>query len=666
MLTSYLACTKFRYFIWATVALTLVVIAVISGTTLASGINDAGKFLTAANDTTPPTSCVTSSVGSAEALVSNLFAAINTAKCELTNASQWPADFADEALSEGLQKYDFVIVGAGTAGSVVASRLTENPRIKVLLLEAGGDPPIESEIFTMSSTLHHSAYTWTDFGEPNPNCCQGMQQRRCYWPRGKMLGGSSSMSGSIFLLGNKEDFDRWRLLGCNKWSWEEMKFLYEKALKASQHEVVDKPVGAIVLNHFDPLEQHKELAQLVFNASSELGLRYISNLADGTSVGYTDAIPANIEKGRRMSVAKTYLGQVSRSRPNLHVIKNALVTKILFSSDNSRAMGVEFILRNRHRLKAAATSEVLVAAGAINSPKLLLQSGIGPSEHLKALNIKQVADLPVGNNLHDHGMLPLILRFESEFSVPPSMGEPQSVADYFLRQIGPLAASISIMGFINTNTSSSSQYPDLHLVSHTIVPTGNADSFKFLQLRDEIVAGISRAAGNQSLLQIYGSLLRPSSRGKVRLRSADPQAPPLIYNNYASERADQLTLLRNVRFVQRMCTTAAFRNYGLQLLHVPIEECDQLPYDSDDYWICYIKYLYIGAWHPVGTCRMGADTDSHAVVDQRLRVRGVDRLRVVDASIMPEISSGNTNGPTTLIAEKATIMIEDDWKTKLA
>ncbi|XP_050330151.1 glucose dehydrogenase [FAD, quinone]-like [Bactrocera neohumeralis] len=665
MFNSYLTCTKFRFFIWATVALTLVVIAVISGTTLANVISDASKPLTAANDTAAHASCAASSVGSAEALVSNLFAAINTAKCELTNASQWPADFADEALREGLGKYDFVIVGAGTAGSVVASRLTENPRIKVLLLEAGEDPPIESEIFTLSSTLHHSPYTWTDFGEPNPNCCQGMQQRRCYWPRGKMIGGSSSMSGSIFLLGNKEDFDRWRLLGCDKWSWEEMKFLYEKALKASQHEVVDKPVGTVVLNQFDQLEEHKELAQLVLNASSELKLRYISDLSDGTIVGYTDAIPANIEKGRRMSVAKTYLGQVSRSRPNLHVIKRAMVTKILFSSDHSRAVGVEFILRNRHRLKVAAVSEVLLAAGAINSPKLLLQSGIGPSEHLKALGIKQIANLPVGNNLHDHGMLPLILRFGREINLPRSMGEPQSVADYFLRQTGPLAASISIMGFINTNASSSSQYPDLHLVSHTIVPAGTADSFKFLQLRDEIVAGISRAAGNKSLLQIYGSLLRPLSRGKVRLRSADPQAPPLIYNNYASEPADQRTLLRNVRFVQRMCTTAAFRNYGLELLHVPIEECDRLPYDSDDYWLCYIKYLYIGAWHPVGTCRMGADTDSHAVVDQRLRVRGVNGLRLVDASIMPEITSGNTNGPTTLIAEKAAVMIEDDWQEEL-
>lgn len=470
------------------------------------------------------------------------------------------------------------------------------------------------------------------------------------------------MSGSIFLLGNKEDFERWRLLGCDEWSWKEMQFLYNKALKTAQHEVADKPLGALVLNHFERLKEDNELAQLVLNASSELGLRYIPDLADGTSVGYTDTIPANIAKGRRMSVAKTYLGQVSRTRPNLDVIKNALVTKILFSSDNSRTVGVEFILRNRHRLKAAANSEVLVAAGAINSPTLLLQSGIGPNEHLKALNIKQVADLPVGNNLHDHGMLPLILRFEREINVPPSTGAPQSVADYFLRQTGPLAASISIMGFINTNASSSSQYPDLHLVSHTIVPAGNADSLKFLQLRDEIVAGISRAAGNHSLLQIYGSLLRPRSRGKVRLRSGDSQAPPLLYNNYASERADQLTLLRYVRFVQRMCTTAAFRLYGLQMLHVPIGECDQLPYDSDVYWMCYMKYLYIGAWHPVGTCRMGADTDPHAVLDQRLRVRGMSGLRVVDASIMPEITSGNTNGPTTLIAEKAAMMIEDDWR----
>uniref|UniRef100_A0A0A1WV92 Glucose dehydrogenase [acceptor] n=1 Tax=Zeugodacus cucurbitae TaxID=28588 RepID=A0A0A1WV92_ZEUCU len=663
MLPSCLAFTKLRFFIWASVVLLLLVIAVISGTTIASVIS-ASKPVPEENDAATPTSCTASAVGSAEALVSNLFAAINAAKCELTRASQWPADFGDEALRVGLEKYDYVVVGAGTAGSVLASRLTENARIKVLLLEAGGDPPIESEIFTLSSTLHHSPYTWTDYAEPNPNCCQGMQLGRCYWPRGRMLGGSGSMSGSIFLLGNKEDFDRWRELGCDEWSWEEMQYLYKKALKTSHQEIVDKPVGALVLNYFERLAEHNELAQLMLNASSELGLRYIPDLADGTSVGYTDSIPANIAKGRRMSVAKTYLGQVSATRPNLHVIKNALVTKILFSADKRRAVGVEFNIRNHHGLKAAAINEVLVAAGAINSPKILLQSGIGPIEHLKALSIEEVADLPVGNNLHDHGMLPLILRFERDINAPPSMGAPESVVSYFLQQTGPLAASISIMGFINTNASSSSQYPDLHLVSHTIVPAGNADSFKFLQLRDEIVAGIARRAGNNSLLQMYGSLLRPRARGKVRLRTADPQAPPLIYNNYG-EGADQLTLLRYVRFVQRLCATAAFKDYGLQLLHVPIQECDQLTYDTDAYWLCYIKYLYIGAWHPVGTCRMGADADPHAVVDQRLRVRGVSGLRVVDASIMPAITSGNTNGPTTLIAEKAAIMIEDDWKEEL-
>ncbi|XP_054730333.1 glucose dehydrogenase [FAD, quinone] [Anastrepha obliqua] len=654
-----------RLCILAVALLVIVVIAVVASTTLGSVISgDSPPTVT--NHTLPSSSCASSAVGSVEALVGSLFTAINAAKCEMTRADQWPADFAEEALNNGLQEYDFVIVGAGTAGSVVASRLTENPRIRVLLLEAGDDPPIESEIFTLSSSLHRSSYAWTDYAEPNPNCCQGMRMGRCYWPRGKMLGGSGSMSGNIFLLGNQQDFDRWRQLGCDKWSWEEMQLLYEKATTASMHAASVKPVGELVLNYFEHLAEHNNLTRLVLSASSELGLRYIPDLTEGTRVGYTDAIPANIKSGRRMSVAKSYLGEVARTRPNLQVIKNALATKILFSSDNSRAVGVEFLLRGRHHLKALVRSEVLVAAGAINSPKLLLQSGIGPRENLNELGIPQLADLPVGHNLHDHGMLPLLLSFEREIPVSQSVGDPQSVADYFLRQSGPLAASISIMGFINTNASSSSKFPDLHLVSHTIVPAGNANTFQFLQLRDEIIDGISRAANNRSLLQIYGSLLRPQSRGRMRLRSADPQAHPLIYNNYASERADQLTLLRYVRFVQRMCATKAFRNYGLQMLHVPIEECDKLAYNSDAYWLCYVKYLYIGAWHPVGTCRMGADTDSNAVVDQRLRVRGVNGLRVVDASIMPEITSGNTNGPTTIIAEKAAIVIEEDWNEKVA
>ncbi|XP_012157013.1 glucose dehydrogenase [FAD, quinone] [Ceratitis capitata] len=657
--------TRFRIFLLVSVALILLTLAVIGGAALASVINQSASHV--ATPSAP--SCAASLVGRADTLVSSLFAAISAANCDLTRADQWPADFADEALKNGLAKYDFIIVGAGTAGSVVASRLTENARIKVLLLEAGADPPIESEMFTLSPTLHHSPYTWTDFAEPNPNCCQGMRDGRCYWPRGKMLGGSGSMSGSIFLLGNREDYERWQQMGCDDWSWEEMLRLYEEA--ATQDEADEESVGKLVLNYFQHLEEHNELAQLVLNASYELGLPYLSDLSAGTGIGYTDAIPANIVKGRRMSIAKTYLGQVARIRPNLHTIKNAVATKILFSPENrKKVVGVEFTVRERHRLKAYAMSDVLVAAGAINSPKLLLQSGIGPRAHLNELGIQPVADLPVGNNLHDHGMMPLMLTFEREFNLgferAPSMNAPQSVADYFLHQTGPLAASTSIMGFINSNFNSAAQFPDLHLVSHSIVPASETDSFKFLQLSGEIVTGISRAAQNRTLLQIYGSLLRPRSRGKVRLRSVDPQAPPVIYNNYAGERADQLTLLRYVRFVQRMSTTAAFRQYGLKLLHVPIKQCDNIAYDTDGYWLCYIKYMYIGAWHPVGTCRMGAKHDTQAVVDQRLRVRGVKGLRVVDASIMPEITSGNTNGPTTLIAEKAAVMIEDDWKDSLA
>ncbi|XP_017482265.1 PREDICTED: glucose dehydrogenase [FAD, quinone]-like [Rhagoletis zephyria] len=646
-----------RLFILATVLVALAVLAFIGGTTLAS-VSNANSATTASR-----AGCATSEMGSAEGLISSLFATINSAKCELTRADQWPADFADQVLKNGLDEYDFIIVGAGTAGSVVASRLTENPRIKVLLLEAGADPPIESEIFTLSSRLHGSIYAWTDYAEPNPNCCQGMRRGRCYWPRGKMIGGSGSMSGNIFLLGNQQDFDRWQQLGCEEWSWDEMQFFYEKA---SMNESSAQPVGELVLNYFESLKEHNELAQLIFNASRELGLPYISDLAKGTRVGYTKAIPANIARGRRMSVAKTYLGQVANYRQNLNVIKNALVTKILFSADKSQAIGVEFLLSGRHRLSALVRSEVLIAAGAINSPQLLLLSGIGPREHLTELGIPPLADLPVGYNLQDHGMLPLLLSFEREIETSPGLSDPQSISDYFLHQTGPLAAGVSIMGFINTNASNSSSYPDLHLVSHTIIPPGEAYSLQFLQLRDEIVAGIMREASNRSLLQIYGSLLRPQSRGRVLLRSADPQAPPRIYNNYASERADQLTLLSYVRFVQRMCATTAFRHFGLKLLHVPIEECDLLAYDSDAYWLCYVKFLYIGAWHPVGTCRMGADANRHTVVDQRLRVGGVNGLRVVDASIMPAITSGNTNGPTTIIAEKAATMIEEDWNQELA
>ena len=403
--------------------------------------------------------------------------------------------------------------------------------------------------------------------------------------------------------------------------------------------------------------------QLVFRAYAELGITKFDNVLDmSTSQGYTQDIPATIQQGRRMSTFKTYANRVAqKQRPNLHIIKNARVTKIRINERTNQVQGVDFVWRNLYKMKAKISKEVIVSAGTMNSPQLLMLSGIGDSEHLASLSIPLIKHLPVGNNLQDHGMLPLWLSFAEDITLDESVGDPEAAFDYLLHRHGPWGSMLSLMAFVKTQPLLHDNYANLQLVSHTILPKGSKTTFEFLGFKPEIVEAIFSQTRDQNTLQILGSLLQPSSRGKVRLRSSNPWDTLDIYNSYAETLSDQQVLLFYIRFVQQMLKTQSFRNYGLELIHVYLEKCSNFIANSDAFWLCYIRHFFISAWHPAGTCRMGPATSNDSVVDSRLRVHGVRGLRVVDASIMPKITSGNTNGPTIMIAEKAADIIRQDW-----
>ncbi|XP_013105627.2 glucose dehydrogenase [FAD, quinone] [Stomoxys calcitrans] len=589
-------------------------------------------------------------------LIDQLFQNLTAARDELTDPELWPSDYADEIV--GGQRppkiHDYIVVGAGSAGSVVASRLSENPDVSVLVLEAGGDPPSLSEVYMLSALLQNTDYSWNDYAEPNPTSCQAMKEGRCYWPRGKMISGTGGINGNVFLIGRPDDYDEWHSQGNSNWSWQDV---YQYFVKATQDESTpDNPKGSLVLNSFQRMENFHVLKDLMAKATMEVELNQTIK-----SLGYMQDIMATVERGKRMSTGKTYLGKVAKQRKrNLHIMKNAVVRKILFSG-NRKAMGVEVLLNNSKILKLQARQEVILSAGTFNSPQILMHSGIGPCDNLKALNINCLKNLPVGQNLQDHGMMSLSLKFNKNIPEMPESDSLTNTFEYLAFQKGPLASHKNLVGFINSLAAKNINRTDLMLVSGISQPQRGSNMFEFLQFRDDLVDKFLQATENHTTLEIQGLLVKPKSRGYLQLKAKEFGKGPIIHNNYASVEEDRQTLLRYVRFVQALQNTEMFRYYGLELIRLPLEDCNAMIYDSDDYWFCYIKYFYVSAWHGVGTCHMGPAEDPSAVVDSHLRVHGFKGLRVIDASIMPNITSANTNGPTIMIAEKGAQMIKDEW-----
>ena len=527
--------------------------------------------------------------------------------------------------------HDYIVVGAGSAGCVLANRLSEGGKHRVLLLEAG---PEDRYLWIhipigYGKTMFHKKYNWGFQTDPEPN----MDGRRMYWPRGRGLGGSSSINGLIYVRGQPEDYDRWAQAGNAGWGWRDVRPYFIKSEHnsrgASEHHGGDGPQWC------SDIQPRHELMDAIIRAGEELGVPRNDdfNGARQEGVGYYQLFTHG---GWRCSSAVGYL-RPARRRANLRVETNAHATRILF--EGTRAVGVEYRQRGK-TLRARAAREVILSAGAIQSPHLLQLSGVGPAKPLQALGIPVVAHVPgVGDNLQDHLQIRLIYRVKRPITTNDQLaslaGRMRMGLEWLLHRRGPLAVGINQGGLFTRLLPEASATPDIQ--------------FHFATLSADVAGGAPHPWPGCTFSVCQ---LRPQSRGTVRAMSPDPFQAPSIKANYLDTELDRRYAIESQRYARRLAGAEALRPY-IQEEHRPGAAAQ-----SDADLLDFARRNAQTIFHPSGTCKMGGDP--MAVVDSRLRVRGVAGLRVVDCSIMPTLVSGNTHAPVVMIGEKASEMILAD------
>uniref|UniRef100_U5EYT3 Putative glucose dehydrogenase n=1 Tax=Corethrella appendiculata TaxID=1370023 RepID=U5EYT3_9DIPT len=610
--------------------------------------------------------CAQQSVGPANQLFGLLIQTLLAAQCGISSPDYWPKDYGPTALEKGLEEYDFIVVGAGSAGSVVANRLSENPNWKVLLLEAGGDPPIESEIPDLFFSLQNSSHDWSYNAALSKHASKSTLHGS-FWPRGKMLGGCAAINAMIYCRGNNRDYDQWEQMGNPTWGWSNVLEYFKKSEDNRATNIADakggqfhRKGGYLTVDNF---ATNEPFVNDLFNAIKELGHKEILDITSDEFNGFT-RIQGTIRDGTRCSAAKAFLASI-KDRPNLHIIKHAHVTNLEYGT-NREVVGVKFLINEKTPLIARSRKEVVLSAGSINTPQILLLSGIGKEKSLLKLGITPIANLNVGKNLQDHVIIPLI--FTSAKPIPMEYDESklfENFAQYLMNRTGRFAShgATNFVGFVNSVNGSTDPYPDVQY-HYFIIPKGSPkSSYVPLKFQYDVTVSDSFLESNRfnDVILAFAVLLNPKATGKVKLLTTNPLDAPKIDPNYLNRIEDVQTMLRAIRIKQQIMQATALKDYGFQMYKINIPGCVNHTYDTDAYWECYSRHLSTTLYHPVGTCKMGPDYDRDAVVDYRLRVRGVQGLRIADGSIMPKIVSGNTNAPIIMIGEKVSDFIKEDW-----
>ncbi|XP_035775498.1 glucose dehydrogenase [FAD, quinone]-like [Anopheles albimanus] len=501
--------------------------------------------------------------------------------------------------------YDFIVVGGGTAGLVVASRLAEIRQWQVLVIEAG--------------SAHNTVQDWKLTSEPQPQACAASNEQRCEIPSAKGLAGNTRNNNMLYVRGTREDYDAWARKGNAEWSYRNVLpyFMKLENTRLNYSRELRGKGGPLTVT---TLRQKSSLVDTFIAASQRYGLRTVDYNSDTNgTVGY---VQLTRRQGKRVTSADAYLKPVRALFTNLYIMTEARVTKILIDRRTNTANGVLVMVQGVQR-KIQATREIILAAGPIFTPHLLLLSGVGPKEQLSAFNITVLADLPVGKAMTVRAVS-FPLHFITNTTVDPS---------------APTQTKLEAIAFVNAmQRSMDALSTPTHEILFQYEPRAN---------RERIAIGLIH--------------LHPSSKGSLRLKTANPLSDPLIYANIFADPSDMNEVLRGIGVCLKILNGTEFRRFGLRPQKLKLSPCQNIPYATDDYWRCVVRQVGHVAEQPYGTCPMGSPRDSSTVVSPELRVHGIEGLRIVDASVMLPVSNAHNQATVYMIAEKASDLIKSAW-----